>query len=112
MENACGSVRTIEVTRAVRQTTIGDVRVKERDVIAITDDELKLAASSPEEAVAEALARLPKSDESLATLYYGANTTAAAAERLARNIRERFSSYEVEVVYGGQPHHDYIVSVE
>ena len=88
------------------------VRVNEGDVIAIVDDQLQLAAPSAEEAVVGALESLPQADESLATLYYGAETTAAAAEELARNIRERFSSYEVEVVFGGQPNYDYIVSVE
>jgi len=112
MEDACGAVRTIEVTRAVRRTSIGGVRVNEGNVIAIVDDQLKLTAPSAERAVVGALEGLPKADESLATLYYGAETTAAAAEELARNIREGFSSYEVEVVYGGQPHYDYIVSVE
>jgi len=112
MEDACGAVRTIEITRAVRRTSIGGVRVNEGDVIAIVDDQLRLAASSAEEAVVAALEGLPQADESLTTLYYGAETTAAAAEELARNIRERFSSYEVEVVFGGQPNYDYIVSVE
>jgi len=112
MEEARGAVRTIEVTRAVRRTSIGGVRVNEGDVIAIVDDDLKLAAASPDEAVVRALESLPKSEEGLATLYYGGEATAAAAEELARNIRQRFSSYEVEVVYGGQPHYDYIVSVE
>jgi len=112
MEDACGAVRTIEITRAVRRTSIGGVLVNEGDVIAIVDDQLQLAASSAEEAVVAALEGLPQADESLATLYYGAETTAAAAEELARNIRERFSSYEVEVVFGGQPNYDYIVSVE
>ena len=69
MEDACGSVRTIGVTRAVRATSIGGVRVKEGDVIAIVDDELKLAAPSAEEAVMGALEGLPDKGESLATLY-------------------------------------------
>jgi fatty acid kinase len=112
MEDACGAVRTIEVTRAVRATSIGGVRVKDGDVIAIVDDELKLAAATAEDAVVRALEGLPNSGESLATLYYGGETSAGAAEALARNIRGRFSSYEVEVVFGGQPHYDYIVSVE
>jgi hypothetical protein len=111
MEEASDSVRTIEVTRAVRSTKMGGVRVKEGDVIAIVDDELKLAASSPEEAVLAALDGLG-AEGSLVTLYYGAGTRKSAAEELERNIRHRFSSYEVEVVDGGQPHYDYIASVE
>jgi hypothetical protein len=111
MEDARDSVRTIEVTRSVRSTTIGGIRVAEGDVIAIVDDELKLASSSPEEAVLQAVGGLD-GEGTLVTLYYGAGTEASAAEALGRNIRERFSSYEVEVVFGGQPHYDYIASVE
>jgi len=112
MENACGAVTTIEITRAVRRTSIGGVCVNEGDVIAIADDELRLAAPSPEEAVLRALESLPQTDVSLATLYYGSEIAPSTAEALARNIRQRFSSYEVEVVFGGQPNYDYIVSVE
>jgi fatty acid kinase len=111
MEEACASVRTIEVTRAVRSTSIGGVRVKEGDVIAIVDDELKLVAESPEEAVLQSLEGL-REKGSLVTLYYGAHTQATIADKLARNIQTRFASYEVEVVFGGQPHYDYIASVE
>ncbi len=112
MEQACGTVRTIEVTRAVRATKLGGVRVREGDVIAIVDDELKLAAPSAEEAVMQALSDLPEGAGTLTTLYYGAETTAAAAEALGHQLRQRFTSLEVEVVDGGQPHYDYIVSVE
>ena len=111
MEEACGNVRTIEVTRAVRSTSIGGVKVYEGDVIAIVDDELKLAAPSPEEAIVQALEGLG-GEGSLVTLYYGGESNPSGAQTLARNIRDRFSSYEVEVVDGGQPHYDYIVSLE
>jgi uncharacterized protein len=111
MEDARDSVRTIEVTRSVRSTTIGGVAVNEGDVIAILDDELKLASASPEEAVLQAVGGLD-GEGTLVTLYYGADTPSTAAQELGRNIRARFSSYEVEVVFGGQPHYDYIASVE
>jgi len=111
MEEACGNVRTIEVTRAVRSTSLGGVRVNEGDIIAIVDDELTLAAPSPEEAVMQALEGLA-GQGSLVTLYRGDERNPSISQTLARNIRDRFSSYEVEVVDGGQPHYDYIVSLE
>jgi DAK2 domain fusion protein YloV len=111
MEEACGSVRTIEVTHSVRSTTIRGVKVREGDVIAIVDDELKLAAASPEDAVIEALKGL-NGEGSLVTLYYSDVSRKETADELGRNIRRLYSSYEVEVVYGGQPHYDYIASVE
>ncbi len=112
MEQACGTIRTIEVTRAVRSTSLSGVRVNEGEVIAIVDDELKLAAPSAEEAVIQALSDLPEGAGTLATLYYGAETAASAAEALGQRLRQRFTGLEVEVVDGGQRHYDYIVSVE
>jgi uncharacterized protein len=111
MQEACGTVRTIEVTRAVRSTSIKGVKVDAGDIIAMVDDELTLAANSPENAVMQAIKGLGGTG-TLITLYYGADTDGNSANKLARNIRRSFSSYEVEVVYGGQPHYDYIVSVE
>jgi len=111
MKQALNSVRTIEVTRAVRSTNIEGQKVATGDFIAIVDEQLKLTTFSPEEAVLGSLDGLSGAG-TVVTLYYGAGTRKGAAEGLARNIRERFSSYEVEVVYGGQPHYSYIVSVE
>ncbi|MDO8616456.1 MAG: DAK2 domain-containing protein [Dehalococcoidia bacterium] len=112
MEQALASVRTIEVTRAVRSTKLKGVRIKEGDVIAIVDDELKLAAESPEAAVQQALGDIAGGETSLITLYYGAGTQRKQADALAAQLRRRFRGHEVEVIFGGQPHYDYIVSLE
>ncbi|MCH7835754.1 MAG: DAK2 domain-containing protein [Chloroflexi bacterium] len=112
MEEARQGVRTVEVCRAVRSTSIGGVKVREGQVIAVVDDELKLAAETAEEGVLQALEGLEAEGASLVTLYYGADTKQAIAESLGARVREAFPRYEVEVVHGGQPHYDYIVSVE
>ena len=112
MQGALGSVRTIEITRAVRTTTIGGVEVAEGQVIAVVDDELKLATESPEAALESALDGLAGQSTSLITLYYGADTTDAEAAAMAERLRARFAGHEVEVVAGGQPHYLYIVSLE
>jgi dihydroxyacetone kinase-like predicted kinase len=105
-------VRTVEVTRAVRTTSIGGVKVEEGQCIAIVDDELKLSAASPEQAALQALEGLAGGGTSLVTLYYGADVDEVHAKALAEHIRERLAGYEVEVVYGGQPHYDYVISIE
>jgi DAK2 domain fusion protein YloV len=112
MEAALSSVRTIEITRAARSTTLGGVKVEAGQVIAIVDDELKLAADTPEEAALQALGRLARGGTSLVTLYYGADTTVAQAEALADRLRSELDRHDVEVVFGGQPHYQYIISLE
>ncbi len=102
----------MEVCRAVRSTSVGGVKVREGQIIAIVDDELKLAAETAEEGVQRALEGIEGEDASLVTLYYGADTRQGQAESLGERIREAFPQYDVEVVYGGQPHYNYIVSVE
>jgi DAK2 domain fusion protein YloV len=112
MDEALSSVRTIEITLAARSTTIGGVRVEAGQVIAIVDDELKLSADSPEGASIGALRGIAGEGTSLISLYYGADTTREQAEALAGRLRAEFAGHEVEVVYGGQPHYLYIISLE
>jgi len=112
MEEARLGVRTIEVCRAVRSTSVRGVKVREGQIIAIVDDELRLAAETAEEGVLRALEGVEAQGASLVTLYYGADTKQEDAESLSGRLREAFPGYDVEVVYGGQPHYNYIVSLE
>jgi dihydroxyacetone kinase-like predicted kinase len=93
-------------------TSVGGVRVREGQIIAIVNDELRLAAETAEEGVLRALEGIEAEGATLTTLYYGADTRQTQAESLGERIREAFPQYDVEVVYGGQPHYNYIVSVE
>lgn len=112
MEEASRGIRTIEVCRAVRSTRVGGVGVREGEVIAIVDDELRLTAGSPGEAVRQALEELAVEGTSLITLYYGADVGREEAEALGEELRRLYPHHEVEVVFGGQPHYYYIVSLE
>jgi DAK2 domain fusion protein YloV len=112
MEAALSTVRTLEITRAARTTSVDGVQVETGQAIAIVDDKLTLAAESPEKAVVEALRGLAGSGTSLISLYYGSETTQSEAEALAERLRAEFPGHEVEVVHGGQPHYLYIASLE
>jgi DAK2 domain fusion protein YloV len=112
MEEAKAGVHTVEVTRAIRTTSIGGLRIREGDCVAVVDGELKVARKTPEAAVKTALGHLPMEEVSLTTLYYGADTREAEAQALARELRRLRPQQDVEVVYGGQPHYYYIVSAE
>jgi DAK2 domain fusion protein YloV len=112
MEEALPTVRTIEITRSVRTTSIKGVAVKEGQAIAVVDDELRLGADSPEDAAVQGLAEIAGGETSLISLYYGAETTAEQAGSLAERLREAIAGHEVEVFFGGQPHYQYIISLE
>ena len=58
------------------------------------------------------LAKIDLSEAEMLTIYYGADTEKTEAEQIGVVICQKYPELEVEVVRGGQPHYNYIVSVE
>ena len=112
MRGALDSVRSGEITTAVRSTTIDGVDVEEGQAIAILDGGLAAAAASPNDALAAMLDAAELDDGALVTLFYGAGLTGKTAEEAAAAIGARPGDIEVEVHEGGQPHYHYLVSIE
>jgi dihydroxyacetone kinase-like predicted kinase len=48
----------------------------------------------------------------LITLYFGADMTEQQANDLADQVRQRYPDLEVEVIQGGQPHYQLLLSIE
>jgi len=112
MEKAISKVQAIEVTRAVRETRLNDLEIRKGQFIAILNDEDLIArADKVGGVVLEALGKAGVKKAEIVTVYYGAEIKAAEAQEIAREIRDRYHT-EVEVVYGGQPHYNYIISLE
>jgi len=112
MIKALSLVKTGEITVAVRNVEIDGVNVKEGQVIALLDGKLVVSAGSVEEGVLGLLEKANAGELELITLYYGENMPRSEANRIADVVRERYSSQEVEVQEGGQPHYQFIISVE
>jgi len=112
MTEALQTVATVEVTRAVRRTEMDGTKVKRGQHIAIRNDkELLSAGDDVIDVVLDALQKSGAQEAELVTVYWGAEAETATTESLAARIRERYA-IEVELVDGGQPHYDYIISVE
>lgn len=112
MEAALKHVQTGEVTTATRSVEFNGLKVEQGQVIGLLNDELTTAAATVDEAVWALLDQMGADDLEIVTLYFGNGLNAEAAETLAQAIRERYQQLEVEVVEGGQPHYDYIISAE
>ena len=56
--------------------------------------------------------RLVKGDSSFITILYGSDVTDEAAEALQKQISNKFSNLDVNLINGGQPVYYYIISVE
>jgi DAK2 domain fusion protein YloV len=112
MNKAIATVRTVEVTRAIRSTKIGDLKIKRKQPIGLLDGELIVAGVDSADVIHQVLVRLELDKAEVVTIYYGHDTEADDAEQVSTSIRERYPHLQIEVVHGGQPHYSYIISVE
>jgi DAK2 domain fusion protein YloV len=112
MTQAQAEIRSIEITRAVRDTRLGRLDIKKNQAIGFLDGDLVTVADKAEEALNQVLERVEPNKAEVVTIYYGADTSTTEAEKAAAAIREGYPQLQVEVVQGGQPHYNYIASVE
>jgi len=100
----------IEVTRAIRTTTIDGQQVREGEAIALVDGRLVAHGDDDVVVLVEAAKRL--SDTDVFTLYSGADVDASRVEYAAQRLRASCPRASVEVVAGGQAHYPFIVTAE
>lgn len=112
MRQAIPLVNTVEVTRAVRSTQINNIKIKKKQAIGLLDGELAAVGNNPTEVLHETLSKLDVSGKEIVTIYFGADTDQAEAERASIILRTEYPQLQVEVVRGGQTHYNYIVSIE
>ncbi len=112
MEKALPSVKTIEITRAVRSTKVNGLKIKRKQLIGLLDGDLVAVGDSHLDVVNKVLAKLDLGKVEVVTIYYGEDTEAAEAEQVGASIGEQHPQLQVEVIRGGQPHYSYIISVE
>ncbi|MCQ2355320.1 MAG: hypothetical protein MJ102_09570, partial [Clostridia bacterium] len=111
MDMAVSGVKTLAVTRAVKNADIGDIHVKRKQYIGLVDNALRYAKDSAKDCLL-ALANEIR-DREIITLYYGKGVKPAEAEDAADTIRQAVGSdAEVSVVFGNQPIYSYLISAE
>jgi len=112
MEAAGSRVKTIEVTRAVRSTQLNGLNIRKKQAIGLLDGDLLAAGNDTIDVLNKMLAKLDLGQAEIVTIYFGADTQPAEAEEVKAAIQGQHPELEVEVVQGGQPHYNYIVSIE
>lgn len=112
MKSAMKEVITGEITTAVRSVEIHGQQVSEGEIIALYDDTLITSSQNLEDGCLRFLEEADADDYELITMYYGENLPKQKALEIADVVRERYPDQIVELQYGGQPHYQFILSVE
>jgi dihydroxyacetone kinase-like predicted kinase len=112
MNRAMNNARTGEITVATRSVEIDGVTVQDGQVIALLDGKLVASADTVAHGLFELLEKAEAGEREIVTLFYGEDLHHAEANHIADAIREKYSNLEVEVQEGGQPHYQFILSIE
>ena len=112
MQEATSNVQTGEITRAVRDAKVDGMEVKTGDVIGLLNNSLVTKDQDRDEVAWDLLERMGAGDRELITVYWGSGLDEEAVHEFRDKVAERYPNAEVELVNGGQPFYDYIISAE
>jgi uncharacterized protein len=112
MNGAIKEVETGEITVATRSVELNGVAVQQGQVIALHNGKLVVSAATLDEACMSLLEKAGTEDRERITLFTGANVATADVNRIIDLIRRKYPSHEIEKHDGGQPHYQFILSIE
>ena len=105
-------VKAGEITVATRNVEIDGVKVEQGQVIALLDGKLVCSSKTVEEGCLCLLEKADAKEHELITLIFGEELSATEANLLSDKVRNAYPDQEIEVQDGGQPHYQFIISVE
>ncbi len=112
MTEELSSVKTGQVTYAVRDTLIDDKSIKQGDYMGMGDSSILSVGKDMDVVIKELVSQLVEEESAIISIYYGEEITESAAGKLGTELEEAYPDCEVEVHYGGQPIYYYVISVE
>lgn len=112
MQEAINEVDTGEITFATRSVEINGVNVKEGEAIAIFNSEIISSSPSIEESCFEILKQINYDERERLTFFYGSDISKQDVNKIVDSVRKKYPQLEIEVHEGGQPHYQFIISIE
>ena len=112
MQEASENVRTATITYAVRDSEFEDLHIKQGDIIGLANGKVAEKGSSVHDVAVSLTEHIVTEDDSLITLYYGADTSKEDAQALADEFAELYPDCDVDIQNGGQPLYFYLIAVE
>jgi uncharacterized protein len=112
MLEAAKAVQTGEITRAIRDAKVNGVDVKTGQIIGLLNNALVTTGADRDTVARDLMDRMGAGDRDLITIYWGGEVSEEDARKFEEHVRESYSNAEVELVHGGQPFYDYLISAE
>ena len=111
MNEAFETIQDGAVFQATRDVSIGGVDVIEGQYTGLVGGTVRCCGEDLEAVLIETVSGSAE-EGSLLTLYWGGDVNEEQANGIAARLEETVSGIEVEAVDGGQPHYEFLVSIE
>ncbi|BBB90247.1 MAG TPA: DAK2 domain-containing protein [Methylomusa anaerophila] len=112
MTEAQARVKAGSLTVAVRDSMVAGELAPAGAYIGVIDSNVVIWSHQLIDVLCGLVEKLTDTNTEVVTLYYGAELTPRDVEPVAEYLTEQVGPAAVEVYYGGQPHYQFIVSVE
>ena len=112
MSEAMRTVKSGQVTYAVRDTSIDGKEIKTGDYMGLDDKGISSVGTDIDQVVLDLIEQMSDDESELLSIYYGSDVSKEQADNLVAMIQEKHPDYEIEVHSGGQPIYYYILSIE
>lgn len=112
MLQAIENVTTGSVTYAVRSTHIDGFKLKEGDIIGLTDKSIIAKGEDINVVTSEVIEKLMNENVMNITLFYGADVQEIEAQTLAEQLTAKYPNCSIDAHFGGQPLYYYLISLE
>jgi DAK2 domain fusion protein YloV len=112
MEELISSVKSGEVTYAVRDTEFKGVKIKKGEFIGIAEGDIITSNPDRKETVCKLVKELLDDDSEIITIMYGQGVEEEELEQIAMCVDTHHGDVEVEFIEGNQDIYSYIIAVE
>ncbi len=112
MNKAISKVKTGQITYAVRDTQIDDLKINEGDILGLFEGKISTTGKNPEDVLKTLAQTMCDDDTEFLTVYYGEDVSKETAEELAEYLEEKYPDVEISMQNGTQPLYYYILSAE
>jgi len=112
MKESLSSVKTGQITYAVRDTMLDSMKINKNDIIGILNGKITVITHDVNESAIQLICTMVDEDSEIISIYYGQDVSEEDAEKIQTYVQETYPNCEVELHFGGQPLYYYIISVE
>lgn len=112
MEEAIKKVKTGQVTFAVRDTEINNLKINKDDIIGLYEGKIVTVGEDINKVALQLIEKMLEKEDGLITIFTGKDVSDKQMESIQNKLENTFQQVDIEIHQGGQPLYYYVISVE